>query len=208
MGKYMNKIALASAALVLVLAGAANAAPRSHNGFSRVAASAGTDVRITVGRGFSVDVSGRDADRIVTRVSGDTLVVEPERNWRSRRHDAVVTITMPEIDGLDASSGAHIAANGLSSGDVTLGASSGARVQVAGSCARVDADVSSGADLDASELQCQNGAAEASSGGRVRVNATGRLDVDASSGGRVIAYGDPSIGNISLSSGGALRRAS
>lgn len=203
------RILLATAAISVLFLGAASAEPRSHSGFDSVSASAGTRVEIVVGSGFSVDVRGEHANRVVTRLSGATLVVEPERGWRWRgRARPVVHVTMPRIEGLESSSGAQINAVGVNSPSIALQASSGAHLSVAGTCGAFSADGSSGAHLDASDLRCENGDVDASSGARVRVHATGRINVDASSGGGVVAHGDPGIGAIDLSSGGTLRRAS
>jgi hypothetical protein len=188
--------------------GTAMAAPRDHSGFTQVSASAGTDVEVTVGSGFSVDVSGPGADRVVTRVSGDTLVVERERgfHWGATPR-ALVRVTMPRVEGLSASSGSDLVATGVNGGNISLDSSSGADLRVSGRCATFVADASSGADIHAQDLHCENGSVDASSGADARVFASGRLNVDASSGGGVIAYGNPGIGNIDLSSGGSLRRA-
>jgi hypothetical protein len=79
--------------------------------------------------------------------------------------------------------------------------------QVTGTCASFTAQASSGSDIDARNLRCETGSVDVSSGADARIFASGRLDVDASSGGGVVAYGNPGIGNINLSSGGSLRRA-
>ncbi len=202
------RLILAGCVLAVAAAGTAMAAPRDHTGFTRVSANAGTDVSVTVGPAHSVDVSGPGADRIVTRVSGQTLIVERQRGWHwGRPPRAQITVTMPRAEGLSASSGADLVATGVNGGDIDLDSSSGADLRVSGRCARFSADASSGADIHAQELRCENGSVEASSGGDARVYASGRLDVDASSGGGVVAYGNPGIGNIDLSSGGSLRRA-
>ena len=116
-------------------------------------------------------------------------------------------LTMPRVDGLSAASGADLVATGLNGGAITLESSSGADLRVSGTCSSFSADASSGADLSAQNLRCESGSVDVSSGADARVHATGRLDVDASSGGGVVAYGNPAIGNIELSSGGSLRRA-
>ncbi len=204
----MKSLMVAVAALAL-LPNAANAEDRPLTSFTKVSASAGTHVELQVGPAFHVSVEGRDADRIVTRVSNGTLIVEPVRtigfSWRGRR-DALVRVSMPALDGLDASSGAHIEAQGVTAGALMLDASSGAMLEAAGVCENFTADASSGAHIDAAGLQCQTGSVDVSSGAQAHVFATGRLNVDASSGGDVIASGDPEIGDISLSSGGSLRR--
>ena len=201
------RVFLAASALVLATAGVAHADVRNVSGFTQVSASAGTDVEVTVGGSFRVEVTGRDADRIVTRVSGDTLVVEPVRGWSWRGRQANVRVSMPRATGFSASSGADLTATGVNGGDIALDSSSGADLRVSGTCATFTADASSGSDIDARNLRCESGSVDVSSGADARVYATGRLDVDASSGGGVLAYGNPGIGNVDLSSGGSLRRA-
>lgn len=202
------RLMLAASVVAVATAGTAFAEPRNHSGFTRVSASAGTDVNVTVGPGFSVDVSGPGANRIVTRVSGQTLVIERERgfHWGSSPR-AQVTVTMPQVEGLSASSGADLNVTGVDSSEIDMDASSGADLRVSGRCVSFRADASSGADIHAQELRCENGSVDASSGADARVYASGRLNVDASSGGGVVAYGNPGIGNVDLSSGGSLRRA-
>lgn len=201
------RLILAASALVLATAGVAHAETRNLNGFTKVSASAGTDVQVTVGGGFSVEVTGRDANRIITRVSGDTLIVEPVRGFSWRGRQANVRVTMPRVDGLSASSGSDLVATGVNAGAISLDSSSGADLRVSGTCSTFTADASSGADLHAQNLRCESGSVDVSSGADARVYATGRLDVDASSGAGVVAYGNPGIGNVDLSSGGSLRRA-
>lgn len=202
------RLVLAASVMVLAAAGAAHAETRNVSGFTKVEANAGADVEVTIGGAFRVEVTGRDADRIQTRLSGDTLVVEPVRGWSWRGpRQATIRVTMPSVDGLSAASGADLVATGLNGGAITLDSSSGADLRVSGTCSSFSADASSGADLNAQNLRCESGSVDVSSGADARVHATGRLDVDASSGGGVVAYGNPASGNIELSSGGSLRRA-
>lgn len=202
------RLILIASVMVLASAGLANAETRNVSGFTRVSARAGTDVQVTVGSGYQVEVTGRDAARITTRVDGDTLIVEPVRGWSWRGgRNANVLVTLPRVDALEASSGSDLVATGLNAGAVSLSSSSGADLRVSGTCASFEADASSGSDLHAQELRCENGSVDVSSGADARVYASGRLDVDASSGGGVVAFGNPGIGNVSLSSGGSLRRA-
>lgn len=202
------RLILAASALVLASAGVAHAEVRNLTGFTKVSANAGTDVTVTVGGAFAVEVTGRDAGRIVTRISGDTLVVEPERgfHWRGPRN-VNIRVTMPRATGFSSSSGADLTATGVNGGALALDSSSGSDLTVSGVCASFTADASSGSDIDARNLRCESGSVDVSSGADARVFASGRLDVDASSGGGVVAYGNPGIGNIDLSSGGSLRRA-
>jgi len=195
-------------ALSAAVAGAAGAAPRNLSGFTSVSANAGTEVEVVIGPNFSVDVSGSDADRIITRVADGKLIVEPRRgvSFRGRR-DARVRVTMPSVEGLEAASGASLRASGVNGGALVLDVSSGANLNVAGACASFTADVSSGANLRSEGMRCENGSVDVSSGGNAQVFASGRLNVDASSGGLVILHGGGGLGDVDTSSGGSVRRA-
>lgn len=201
------RLILAGCALAIVGAGPAVAETRSLSGFTRVDASSATDVEVAVGSGFSVDVSGPGADRVITRLSGETLVVEHRRGFNFGHSRALVRVTMPRVEGLSASSAADLTVTGVNGGDLVLDSSSGADLRVSGRCGSFVADASSGADIHAQELRCESGSVDASSGGDARVFASGRLNIDASSGGGIVAYGNPNIGNVDLSSGGSFRRA-
>ena len=199
---------LISAAFILAASSAAQAETRSLTGFDRISASGGTHVEVSIGPSFSVEVEGRDAAQIVTRVASGRLIVEPVRGgWRIRgRRQALVRVTMPSLDALDASSGAEISARGVAADDLALEASSGAGLNVAGACRALAAGASSGARISARDLHCETGSVEASSGADAAISVSGVLNVDASSGASVVASGDPHIGDISLSSGASLRR--
>jgi hypothetical protein len=195
------------AILALAMATPAAAEVRNLSGFTKVDASAGVDVTVSVGPSFRVEVTGPGADRIQSSVQGDTLHVRPTPGFHwGRRPSSDIRITMPSISGLSASSGADLEATGLSGGDVSLDSSSGADLEASGTCRAVNASASSGADIDARRLVCESGSADVSSGADIIVHVTGTLNIDASSGGDVTAVGDPRLGDISLSSGGSLHR--
>lgn len=195
------------AILALTMAAPAAAEVRSLSGFTKVDASAGTDVTVAVGPAFRVEVTGPGADRIQTTVQGDTLHVRPTPGFHwGRRPRSEVRVTMPSVSGLSASSGADLEATGLNGGDVSLNSSSGADLEASGTCRSVTASASSGADIDARRLVCESGSVNVSSGADIVIHVTGTLNVAASSGGDVTAVGDPRLGDISLSSGGSLHR--
>ncbi len=201
------KIVFVSAAAIALLAGSAHAESRGLSNFASVSASGGAHVELAVGPAFSVDVEGRDAAQIITRVQSGRLIVQPVRGWRwGGRRDALVRVTMPSVEALDASSGAELDASGVNADALALDASSGAELTVTGACRAFTADASSGARIDARQLQCGAGSVDASSGANAFVHVSGILNVDASSGANVSVAGSPEIGDISLSSGGSLHR--
>ncbi|MEM8616683.1 MAG: head GIN domain-containing protein [Pseudomonadota bacterium] len=200
-------------------------------GFTAVDAAAGLDVNITTGRSHSVTVSNPkgEFDDITIEVRGNTLVLKrPQRSWGSswnRRKPYQVTVTAPQIDTIEASSGSDVTAEGLS-GDrvrlkvssgadltvtaidakrVSLSSSSGSDLSASGRCTAVDADSSSGSDIEARGLKCATGEADASSGSDITLHVTKALKADVSSGADVIVYGGPSETYIDKSSGGEVR---
>lgn len=204
----MKVIGFAFIPLTLFVAPVA-AETRSLSGFDQVSASAGADVVVTIGEGFAVTVDGPRPDRVVTRVEGRRLIVEPVRTWGFHWNPApaaVVRVTMPSVTRLGASSGAEINANGVSAEALSLEASSAGEIRVAGTCRSLDLDASSGAEVHAGELRCSEGNVDASSGAEASVWVDGVLNVDASSGADINAAGSPRLGDISLSSGGSLHR--
>ena len=92
---------------------------------------------------------------------------------------------------LDASSGADLEADVFAK-NLYLDCSSGADIKVSGKASELSADASSGSDIKAKDLLVVNCKAEVSSGADITVNVKERLEVDASSGGDVNYYGNPS----------------
>jgi hypothetical protein len=133
-----------------------------------------------------------------------------------------IDITLPTLAGLEASAGADIKAQGVTSdqldvtassganislrdarlGTVRAGSSSGADLTLSGTADSISAQSSSGADLDAGDLVAATAKAEASSGANVSVHATARLQANASSGGDIDVYGNPAERDVDASSGG------
>jgi len=182
---------------------------RDISGFTGVEARAGSVVEVTVGEEFSVEVTDSDPENVVTKLSGSNLIVSPRTrvSWWGMSHSGPaphVLVKMPKVEHLTASTAAEIDAKGIDAGEFELSASTGSSIDVSGVCKGLDASVSTGARIDADELVCETGKVEASTGGELRVHVSGKLDVDASSGGEIEASGNPQIGNLSLSSGGDL----
>ena len=205
----MRPLGYALVLAALSAAPAAAAETRNLSGFDQISASAGMDVVVSAGEGFSVNVDGARPERVVTRVEGRRLIVEPVRSWGFQWGPgprATVRITMPSVTGLDASSGAEITATGIAAESLSLEASSAGEIRVSGTCRTLQVDASSGAEVHAGDLHCAEGSIDASSGAEAAVWVDGELNVDASSGADINAKGSPTLGDISLSSGGSLHR--
>lgn len=182
----------------------------SYTAFDEVNASAGVDVDIKVGGGYSIRAEG-DADaleRLRVEQRGETLRIG-RKNDRSfftfgRKWNVTVYVTMPELTAVDVSSGADLRASGIDSGDFSASVSSGADATLSGRCGRLNADGSSGASLRAADLKCTSATADVSSGADLDIYASESVVADASSGGDITVYGGPSNTNIDKSSGGGV----
>jgi hypothetical protein len=208
-------------------------------GFDTVIVSTGVRALVTTGGAHSVRVEARDAetlDRLDVSVSGGRLQIGFARNFLDfvfngglmelLRHggDLGVTayVTLPTLNGAEASSGGKVEASnvksdrfrgeassggeltllGVTGGDYRMSASSGGTIEIEGSATELDAAASSGARIRADRLVARDGRLDASSGGRLETNVTSRLRANASSGGSIEVEGNPTDRNINSSSGG------
>lgn len=202
------KMLLAPALVALALtASVAQAETRNHSGFQGVAARDGVDVYVTQGEGFRVDVTGRDAARVLTEVRDNTLQIsQRNRSWFGfqRDLDATIRITMPVVEDLSAARGASLRATDLRAGDLDLSAAMGADLEAFGTCRSLSASASMGAAVDASGLACTNADASASMGADVNVNATTSFEASASMGASINNSGNATRQDISSSMGGSV----
>lgn len=77
-------------------------------------------------------------------------------------------------------------------GNIKVGASSGGKIVLAGTCKDADYSASSSGDIHANKLKADNINAQASSGGEVRCYTNGKLTTSYSSGGNIRYTGNPS----------------
>lgn len=133
-----------------------------------------------------------------------------------------IDITLPALSGVSASSGADVRVSGVRSeqidfeassganisatdavlGQVSLRSSSGSDIEIAGTADTLEADASSGADIDAENLVVASATVSASSGADVTLHATASVRADASSGGDISIYGNPTTRDVDTTSGG------
>ena len=160
-----------------------------------------------------------EAEDLMTEVTGSTLKVnfakESGNSWGGGAK-ARITLYTDRLESVEASAGAAIESDaswnsknlslGASSGariyltsetsNAKASASSGARITVLGASESLNVSCSSGATIDASGMKSQGVNAECSSGGSIKVHAVARLKADASSGGSIKYKGNPADTDI------------
>ncbi|MHA7871186.1 MAG: GIN domain-containing protein [Hyphococcus sp.] len=178
--------------------------------FDWIDASAGVVVVADVGGAQAVEVETDRGDFRDFKIEVDDRALTVSRkwsrlSWHGGKAEYKVRVSVPELRGLDASSGAYAKIKNLSADRFIIDLSSGAKASLEGACEACVIDLSSGADLNAKTLTCEEARIEVSSGGNGYVNVTRALIGEASSGGYVAVYGNPSSVDIDKSSGGRIK---
>ncbi|WP_297798206.1 head GIN domain-containing protein [uncultured Eudoraea sp.] len=181
--------------------------------FTVVSASEGLDVYVTQAKDFEIMVEADEnvIDLIGTDIRDGKLKIHAIENIG--RATKKVYVSMPDITGLQSSSGADLIGKSVIESDkITLRASSGSDLQIELNADEVDADTSSGADIKISgeanvlhasassgsdikarDFKVQTCRANASSGADISVNVSESLIADASSGADISYTGEATV---------------
>ena len=195
--------------------------------FTAVKGSAGLDVYLTEGAENKIVVEADEnlLDIIETEINNGKLNITTTENI-GRSKSKKVHVTYKEINKIYASSGADVIGNSvIKSEKITLDASSGSDLEVEVFAKEVIAETSSGADLNVSGkatllmassssgsaikargLLVINCNADASSGADITVNVKEKPSTEATSGGNIKYYGNPSAVSNDASRSGKVRK--
>lgn len=229
----MSKFAAAGLAGALIVAASSAAFAQTKTvelaPFSGVDISSGLNADIKVGGTQSVTVEARNPDYLkdlTLEVRDNRLYANINRSLMDLvfGQDKFITIhiSVPNLDFVEASSGADVKADGAAGRKVEVRASSGADIdlrnikatelisegssgsdlRLAGTCETATFSVSSGSDLKARDLECRDVAIDASSGSDAEIFASGTLTAKASSGADVEVHGKPGSVKQDASGGG------
>jgi hypothetical protein len=223
-------VILVSGCAPITLTGSGNVVTREEviSGFEEVDISHSFIATISQGDNHSVVI--RVDDNLVEHLQvvkeGSTLKIglRPNRNYTIRDATMEIQVIMPELTGLDLSSSSHATITGFKStkdlsvdlssssslqgdieaGDVSFDLSSSSEMRLTGSGGDATIDISSSSELNLSEFPVTNASVKASSSSTATVNASGKLNVDASSSSNVYYLGNPTLGEIDTSSGSSV----
>jgi hypothetical protein len=195
--------------------------------FDQIEVSRGMNVYITQGSPAKVVVVADDNlhEYIETEVHGGVLKVYVDANIRWATEKKVM-VTVGKLSAVETSSGSNVWSQSQIMSDnlelksnaganltldvnakyLTAECSSGANINLSGLAKDGKLETSSGANLKAQELKVEHCKMSASSGGNTFSTVTGALEANASSGGNVYYYGEPSSTDINTSSGGGIHR--
>lgn len=163
---------------------------------------------------------------ITTNIENGVLVITCKYGNFNNVTSKKVTVKMPVIEGLEASSASTINCNNTLKGSslnlvsssaatihatveyekVQLSSSSASNQTIKGKAIHLETSSSSGSVIDADELLCNEVTANSSSGGSIKVHPIVNLKAEASSGGNITYNGTPKSIQKEANSGGSIHQ--
>jgi hypothetical protein len=161
---------------------------------------------------------------ITTKVENGTLVISFDKNSFSNAGSKKVTVKMPVIDELEATSSATITSKNTLKGEnirlntssaasidiniesdiITCDSSSGSSITINGKALKMETTASSGSEINATKLLANEITADVSSGASINVHPIVTLLAEASSGGEISYDIQPKTIQKKTSSGGTI----
>jgi len=194
--------------------------------FTKVSVSNAIDLVIIQSDTTEIVVEADDnlQKEIITKVENGTLIISSKFNSFRNITKKKVTVKMPTINKLEASSASSIVNEGLLLGqdidletssaasidlnleseNITIDSGSGSTINLKGKALRIRASASSGSSLNAHQLFANEVHAEVSSGGSINVHPIVSLKAEASSGGSINYDIVPKTIEKTASSGGSI----
>lgn len=177
--------------------------------FDSIDAGGGMRLVVVVGETHTVRIVG-DADEfddVEIDVRRGELDIDQDSGWFGRRSglDVTVEVTVPSLDELDVGRGINAEVTGIASDQLWIDVSTGARLEVSGTCSDLEVDLSTGAVLYADGLVCENVDVDASTGASGRLHASESASARASTGASIRVSGSPSRRDARSSLGGSVR---
>lgn len=195
--------------------------------FKNIEVSYGIRVIVEQSDSKSITVEADDnlQTHIITKVENGILIVEADEAYNSTK-TPTVTVKMPVINGLSASSGSRITNDKViitndinvksSSGseieitveadNITLESSSGSNIEVKGKALKLDTASSSGSEIEAGKLLANEVTSQTSSGSSTNVHPIVSLNAKASSGSSIDYNNEPKTISKEESSGGSVSK--
>jgi len=196
--------------------------------FKEVEISSAFGFEIEQSSSYSINITADDNIMEYVRVSqdGQTLKIGLSRVMWLGPVTLKVSVTMPELSGLDVSGASRGTVSGFSSaedldimvsgasrvtGDITAGnvdfdISGASTIQLEGSASDMVADVSGASSFKLDDFTVNNANVDFSGASSGTINLNGRLDADVSGASRLWYIGEPTMGTIDTSGASTLSK--
>jgi hypothetical protein len=199
----------------------------SLSGFRRLDISSAFVADVTQSDTYSVAITVDDnlVDHLKVEKQGDTLYVGIDNISLLGQATLRARITMPALEGLQASGASRVTATGfrstasldldvsgassldgqIDSGDLHMRASGASTVTLDGSGGNADIGVSGASRARLEGFALQDATVEASGASSATVNVAGRLNAEASGASTILYVGNPQLGRIQQSGASSVK---
>ena len=191
-------------------------AERDYNvvDFDRLEMGSGFHIDVERGNFFSVSVRGdrRNIEDLIVEKQGSTLVIR-YRNFRERRHDTFIDITMPELRAVNFSGGSeshvynfddagevdvHLSGGSVCQLEVNAATlsttlSGGSYLSIRGNGQQLDADVSGASALKTFHFPVATSDIQLSGASDAEVSVSNELNIVATGASHLVYRGDPVV---------------
>lgn len=194
----------------------ASAETRSYpfKNFKKIEANAAYDIEFTQGPNYSVTVDSKydNLDKVTVEMDGDTLrITRPRHSDLHHNVEDIVRITAPDLDALkleaaikftagnlkvdrldiDAHAAVSIDIANLTAGPVNVHADAATKVNLKGSCTKLDLVIGAATTVNADELKCREVSVDAGTASSVRAFASDKAVAKAAVASKVLISGKP-----------------
>lgn len=179
---------------------------RKVGSFTRIRVEGSSDVNVKRGP-LKVAVTADDnlLQSIVTKIEGDTLVIESRKSI-SPKVGIVVDINMPKLEGVAVEGSGDIRADDVRAAAFHASIAGSGDVWAAGSADSIDASIAGSGDIDFRKLPCKNAKASISGSGNIDLAVSGSLSASIAGSGAVTYSGKPRVTKSIAGSGDVRRR--
>ncbi len=156
----VSTVALTGAFMIAPMAAASDVTEtRDVSGFDKVEQRGSSDVIVTFGSNFKVEVKADEDDinEILTEVRGDTLVVSEEDCRRNcNRSGATIYITMPSLEAFSSSGSGDTDITDLAASKFDYDQRGSGDLRISGSCEDGDFDMRGSGGVFSSSFKCSD----------------------------------------------------
>jgi hypothetical protein len=141
------------------------------DGFSKIRLSTSSDMNITIGNGFSIEMVGDDEliGNTILEVKGDTLHVKYKRGRFNYDDDQemVINVVMPNIEAMQINGSGDAEITGVDNKELELSINGSGDLNVSGKTEKLDININGSGDIEMEEV----------AGNDVKININGSGDV-------------------------------
>jgi len=168
---------------------------RALTGFTAIEASGAIDVDITQSDSYSVEVSADDniLPKIITKVEGETLLIERNGDDFFNSSTVHVKISLPKLAALELSGASDGTAKNIKADKLNLEISGASKLIVSGTVTELHSEVSGASKLEAKDLVADNAEIECSGASKAHMHATTSLKINAGGASKVVYSGTPRV---------------